>query len=337
MTALPQRQPPRWLRWPQWPISLLLPALLAAWALPLQAEPLQASDLAPLERIASEEIAAGHVPGAVILVGQGQHIVYRRAFGLRAMVPAEEAMTPDTVFDLASLTKVVVTTTAVLQLAERGRLDLDAPAATYWPAFTGQGKDSITLRQLLTHTSGLPPGLDLRGISGANAAAVWQRLLALKPRQPASQEPVYSDLNFIVLGEIVRRVAGLPLETYAKRRILAPLQMADAGFLPPASLLPRIAPTTWKGNNGNGGCSVSVLTFITRGRNRFPPSALRPLPAIPRAPRSSYFLMTAAQSWGSSSGGVTTAFPRGFASNWDAGWRAPVTGLNHTSRCPSAG
>lgn len=254
MTALPQRQRLRWPRWSQWPISLLLPTLLAAWALPLQAEPLQASDLAPLERIASEEIAAGHVPGAVILVGQDQHIVYRRAFGLRAMVPAEEAMTPDTVFDLASLTKVMVTTTAVLQLAERGRLDLDAPAARYWPAFTGQGKDSITLRQLLTHTSGLPPGLDLRGISGTNPGAVWQRLLALKPRQPASQEPVYSDLNFIVLGEIVRRVASEPLDSYARRHILAPLHMADAGFLPPASLLPRIAPTNWKGSatNGNG-------------------------------------------------------------------------------------
>ena len=145
-----------------WPALLGLLAWATAWSLPLQAAPLQAADLAPLERIANEEIAAGHVPGAVILVGQGKHIVYRRAFGLRAVVPAEEAMTPDTVFDLASLTKVVVTTTAVLQLEEKGQLDLDAPAATYWPAFTGQGKDSITLRQLLTHTSGLPPGLEAR-------------------------------------------------------------------------------------------------------------------------------------------------------------------------------
>ncbi|MFM0511672.1 serine hydrolase domain-containing protein [Paraburkholderia sp. RL17-373-BIF-A] len=108
-----------------------------------------------LEQIVDAQIAAGRIPGAVVLMGDAGQVLYREVFGQRALAPAAEAMTLDTEFDLASLTKVIATTTAILQLAETGRLRLDAPVAQYWPALAASGKEAVTVRQLLAHTSGL--------------------------------------------------------------------------------------------------------------------------------------------------------------------------------------
>lgn len=141
---------------------------------------LESADLESIDRIVQDEIHAGHIPGAVVLVGQGERILYRKAFGSSALQPGHDAMQIDTVFDLASLTKAVVTTTAVLQLAERGQIELDAPAARYWPAFAARGKQHITVRQLLGHTSGLPAGVDPG--RARDPAAVYERIAQVTPQ-----------------------------------------------------------------------------------------------------------------------------------------------------------
>ncbi|MDR3410371.1 MAG: DUF1343 domain-containing protein [Formivibrio sp.] len=213
---------------------------------PVVSAQLEAQQLATLAPIVETEIAAGHIPGAVVLVGQGQRVVYEQAFGHRAVQPVDEAMTLDTVFDLASLTKVVATTPAILKLAERGALSLDAPVARYWPQFAANGKATITIRQLLAHTSGLPAGIDINHV--LRSAEVLKRIAALKPRALPGGDPIYSDVNFIVLGEVVRRVSGQPLNIFTARQVFKPLGMKDTTFLPTAVLRERSAPTTWNGS-----------------------------------------------------------------------------------------
>lgn len=224
-------------------MRLLLLVFFAAMLLPgigrgQQAEPMKLASIAP---IVETEIAAGRVPGAVVLVGQGKRLLYAGAFGRRAVVPAEEPMTLDTIFDLASLTKVVATTTSVMRLVEQGRIALDTPAARYWPAFAAGGKGTITVRQLLAHTSGLPAGIDLGGAKGP--PNVLKRVAEVRPVAKPGGAPLYSDVNFVVLGELVRRVSGLRLDDYTVRNIFKPLGMNDTGFLPPATRRGRIAPT----------------------------------------------------------------------------------------------
>lgn len=218
---------------------------------------------AAIAPIVEAEIAAGHIPGAVVLIGQRERVLYAQAFGDRVLPPAREAMTLDTVFDLASLTKVVVTTTAVLQLAERGALSLDAPAARYWPAFAAHDKERITIRQLLVHTSGLPAGLPTSRCRGA--AEALRRIADVKPIAQPDGAPHYSDVNFAALGEIVRRVGGSRLDLFAARHILQPLAMSDSGFLPPATKLGRIAPTERSGGAGRRGVVQDPLAACLDG------------------------------------------------------------------------
>lgn len=202
-------------------------------------------DLAVLERIGpvvEAAIADRRTPGAVVLVGRGDTIVYERAFGQRALEPAAEPMTLDTIFDAASLTKVVATTTAVMQLVEEGRIRLSDRVATYVPGFERYGKGAITVRHLLTHTSGLRPDLDLaddwEGTDTAIARAVEE-----VPVAAPDERFVYSDIGFFLLARIVERVTGQPFGEYARARVFAPIGMADTTFQPPASLRPRVAPT----------------------------------------------------------------------------------------------
>ena len=203
---------------------------------------LSADSLGPIADIVRGEIARGHIPGAVVLIGQADEIVYRRAFGSWRVGADRVPMTADTVFDLASVTKVIATTTAVLQLAERGRLDLDAPVAKYWPQFGAAGKRDIRIRDLLTHYSGLKPDLELRRRwSGYDTAMAM--LAADHPLFPPGTRYLYSDENFEVLGELVRRVSGLPLQVYCKRNIFQPLGMINTSFTPPPNEMLRIAPT----------------------------------------------------------------------------------------------
>lgn len=200
----------------------------------------------PVERgetiagVVREEIAAGHLPGAVVVVGVGDKVVFRQAFGDRAVVPVRLPTTVDTIYDAASLTKVMATSVAILQLVERRQIDLDRPAAAYWPAFAANQKADITVRQLMTHYSGLPAGLSTQQWSGYDGAL--DAVAALKPIAPAGSRFVYSDVDFIVLGELVRRVSGEPLETYSAAKIFQPLGMRDTGFRPAIALRNRIAP-----------------------------------------------------------------------------------------------
>jgi CubicO group peptidase (beta-lactamase class C family) len=220
---------------------LVLAAAMAVAGL-ARAQPAPAADFVSIPAIVSQEIASGHVPGAVILIGDSRHDLFRQAFGQRVLGADPRPMTVDTIFDLASLTKVVATTTAVMQLSEAGRLDLDAPVAKYWPAFAANGKAAITLRDLLTHHSGLRADLDLsQPWSGHDTAMAM--IVAEKPLYPAGSRYLYSDTNFEVLGELVRRVSGLPLDQYCREKIFQPLGMTDTGFLPPPGLHDRIAPT----------------------------------------------------------------------------------------------
>lgn len=189
-----------------------------------------------------EEIARGDIRGAVVLIGDRDRILYERAFGERVLGPRPEPMTVGTIFDLASLTKVVATTPAVMQLLAEGRISLDAPVARYWPAFAARGKSQITVRDLLTHTSGLAPDLPL-DTRWTGSAAALRRVIAERPIAPPGTRYIYSDINFIVLGELVRRISGLPLDVYCERYIFRPLGMRNTIFRPPAALRARIAPT----------------------------------------------------------------------------------------------
>lgn len=196
-----------------------------------------------LAHIVAGEIDAGRMPGAVIVAGDANGISYRRAFGNRSVEPVVESMTLDTVFDLASLTKVVATTTAVAQLAESHKISLDAPVARYWPAFAANGKRKVTVRELLTHTSGFAPDLPL-GPRARDRIGVLSEVVAEPLRAEPGQRVIYSDINFVVLGELVRRVTHRSLDDYCNAHIFAPLGMRDTMFRPDLAHVARSAPTT---------------------------------------------------------------------------------------------
>ena len=202
-------------------------------------------DLARLDEIApivEQAIVEKKLPGAVVLVGRGDRVVYQRAIGQRALEPAREAMTLDTIFDVASLTKVVATTTSMMKLIEDGRVRLTDRVSTYIPGFERYNKANITVRQLMTHTSGLRPDVDLGDMWVGYDKAIELAMEEI-PTAPPGERFVYSDINYFLLGDIVKRVSGLPLDRFAKEHIFDPLGMKDTGFTPPASLRARIAPT----------------------------------------------------------------------------------------------
>jgi uncharacterized protein YbbC (DUF1343 family)/CubicO group peptidase (beta-lactamase class C family) len=197
--------------------------------------------LAAIDDAVAEAIAAKKLPGGVLwLEHDGQS--YRKTYGHRALTPSLEPTTEDTIYDAASLTKVLATTTAVMQLVERGKLDLDAPVIRYRPDFGANGKENVTVRHLLTHRSGLRPDLDYKPAWSGFETAI-KMAAAEKLRSEPGTTFVYSDINFIVLGELVRIASGRPLAEYAAREIFGPLKMTDTGFLPPARKMSRIAPT----------------------------------------------------------------------------------------------
>lgn len=200
------------------------------------------SSLAPIAELANMEIQTGHLPGAVVLVGNRTKILYREAYGRRALQPDPLPMTINTRFDLASLTKVVATSTAIMQLVERRKLRLDDPVARYWPQFAKNGKAGITIRQLLTHYSGLRADLDSNW-SGYRAAT--GNIVAEKPVSPPGRDYLYSDINFEILGMLVKRVSGTPLDIYCARHIFRPLGMKNTGFKPSSGQQHTIAPTEY--------------------------------------------------------------------------------------------
>ncbi len=203
---------------------------------------LRTAQLDKIDAAVAASIAARECPGAVVLVARRGRIGYLRAFGSRALMPQNEPMTTDTIFDMASLTKVLATTPAIMLLVQNGRLRLGDRVKRYLPLFTGGGKDEITVRQLLVHYSGLPADFDLsRQWQGREAAL--EELWHIQTQSQPGKQFVYSDLNFITLGEIVRAVTGKALDVFAVQEIFHPLGMTETAFNPPAAWVSRIAPT----------------------------------------------------------------------------------------------
>ena len=199
--------------------------------------------LGRIDELVGRAIRDGMLPGAVVLVGRHDQIHYRKAFGNCAVMPSIESMTVDTIFDLGSLTKVVATTPSVMLLVEQGRIRLDALVSDYIPDFDRNSKTEITLRHLLTHTSGLRPGLDLTDPWDGYDKAIFLATNEVSVAKPG-ERIIYSDVNFLLLGEIVRRVSGMSLDQFSFAHLFGPLGMLDTGFNPPAELRGRIAPTT---------------------------------------------------------------------------------------------
>jgi SSS family transporter len=193
----------------------------------------QAPDFTSVSTLIDTAIAEHKLPGAVVLIGHDGKVVFEKAYGNRALEPAVEPMTEDTIFDMASLTKVIVTTTAVLQLYEQHKIDLDAPVARYLPEFAQNGKDKITIRELLTHYSGLPPDIDLTdawGLAAPDKAEGIRRAMASVPYGPPGLTFKYSDINFITLGALVEQTTGQSLDRYARRAIFDPLDLRETSF-----------------------------------------------------------------------------------------------------------
>ena len=198
--------------------------------------------LARVDTAINQAIANGKTPGGVLWVERkGQ--VYHKAFGNRAVFPDTESTDLDTIYDLASLTKVIATAPAILALHETGKLDLNDPVAKFLPEFAAENKGNITLTHLLTHSSGLRPGLSLKPDWVGSDHAI-QLACAETLRTNPGTEFKYSDINFILLGRIVEIVSGQPLQEFVQERLYRPLGMNDTRYLPSSSQQDRIAPTT---------------------------------------------------------------------------------------------
>lgn len=203
---------------------------------------IDARQLITIDREVEEALAARQMPGCVVLIGRHGKIVFQRAYGSRQVLPERIPMTLDTVFDLASLTKPVATATSVMLLIERGSVRLEDPVSRHVPEFAGHGKEPITVLQLLTHQGGLVadnPMSDYR--EGPQKA--WQRIFAAKPALAPGTRFLYSDVGYLVLGELVRRVAGKGVDDFSQTNLFGPLGMRETCFLPPAGLRRRAAPT----------------------------------------------------------------------------------------------
>ena len=235
-------------------LSALSLCMLSMFAAEVLAEPpglapgdpaecgLSLSRLAVIDDVVAEGLRDERMPGCVVLVGYRGQIVWLKSYGSRQVKPDVVPMTTDTVFDLASLTKPIATATSIMLLIEDGLVELDAPAAKYIPEFGNTGKEVITIRQLLVHQSGLLPDNSIKDYENGRADA-FRRIHELDLLAEPGTRFMYSDVGFIVLGEIVERVSGKSLDAFARERIFKPLGMFETGFNPPAELKQRAAPT----------------------------------------------------------------------------------------------
>lgn len=210
-----------------------------------------AGKLAEIDTAVEGAVAREKIPGGVFwLEHDGE--VYAKAYGHMSVEPETIPTRLDVIYDAASLTKVVATSPAILLLMERGQIELDAPVHRYLLDYTdGEGTD-LTIRHLMTHTSGLPPGIPL-SIEAEGVSKMWEgyeTALALAMAERPQADPgtrfVYSDINFILLGEIIQHTTGLPLEAFTREEIFEPMGMVDTGYLPSPDLKSRIAPTNWE-------------------------------------------------------------------------------------------
>lgn len=222
-------------------LCVLLPSRTAISQSEKPALTFSRAKLAEIDATIDGVISSNQIPGSVLWL-ERSGTTYRKPYGYRALEPVQERMTLDTVFDAASLTKVIATAPSICLLIERRIIELDAPVKTYIPKFEKNGKGRVTVRHLLTHTSGLRPGLSAKppwtGYDTAIGLACEEALSA-----PPGTVFRYSDINYIVLGEIVRLVTGVPLDQFVVDEVFRPLKMVDTGFLPGNTLIARIAPT----------------------------------------------------------------------------------------------
>lgn len=231
------------------PVVSALTFLAALLVIPTSARTVATPDVAvatpsfsAIDEAMDEAVNSGEIPGVVVLVGRGDDTLYFRAVGSRRLVPEAAPMMRDTIFDVASLTKPFATTLAVMHLVETGAVRLDEPAGHYLKEFRRKDLDGITIRRLLTHSAGLVAIPTSGSVNGGfpKAAAALARLPFDYPPGHGFQ---YSDTGFLLLGEVVRRASGLPLDRYLERHIYRPLGLKDTLFNPPSSLRDRLAPT----------------------------------------------------------------------------------------------
>ncbi len=204
---------------------------------------MSADRLATVDRVVTRGMTAGAYPGAAVVVGRRGYAVWQKGFGKLGWTTKSLPVSPtESVYDLASLTKVIALTTSVMILHDEGKLPLDARVVDILPEFAGPGKDAITIHHLLTHRSGLPAGRQLWKTARTPAEA-RQQVLETKLQTRPGRVFVYSDLGAAVLGMVVEKVSGMPLDKFSRSRIFEPLGMVDTRFLPPDSMKYRIAPT----------------------------------------------------------------------------------------------
>ncbi|HUL03546.1 MAG TPA: serine hydrolase domain-containing protein [Gemmatimonadales bacterium] len=206
-------------------------------------------DAGTFDPLVTHGIEAGVYPGAALVVGRRDTVLFAKGYGHLTWSASSAAVNPDsTLFDMASVTKVIATTTALMILVDRGKVRLEAPVATYIPEFDGTGTSGITVRHLLSHTSGLPATLPLAKATRDSTAAL-RMVFAATPVAPPGSRVLYSDVNAILLGEIVRRAGGEPLDQFASHEIFEPLGLRYTLFRPPSRMQSRIAPTgVWHGH-----------------------------------------------------------------------------------------
>lgn len=226
-------------------VGLLLVGFSAQAGLP-QVEPqamgLDPQKLVAMDAIIAEGIATKKMPGCVVCIGRQGKIAWLKAYGHKQVEPTEAEMTTDTVFDMASITKPVATATSIMLLIERGKLSLSDKVSTLIPEFAVNDKQDITIRDLLIHQSGLLADNAIADYQSGPAEAM-QKIYALKLLNPLGSKFVYSDVNFILLGDIVKRVSGRSVHEFSQQEIFAPLGMQDSGYLPRDELKARAAPT----------------------------------------------------------------------------------------------
>jgi uncharacterized protein YbbC (DUF1343 family)/CubicO group peptidase (beta-lactamase class C family) len=204
----------------------------------------QAPDFAAVDDAARDAVQSGEIPGVVVLVGRGDDVLLQRAYGWRRLIPDHAPMATDTIFDIASLTKPFGTTLAVMSLVERGSVKLDAPLGRYLAEFRKPAFAQVTIQRMLTHSAGFP-AIPPPGSVKPSTAETVKAFARLSFDYPPGSGTQYSDIGFILLGEMVRRVSGQPLDRYLERTIFKPLGLRDTMFTPPAKLRDRIAPTEW--------------------------------------------------------------------------------------------
>jgi CubicO group peptidase (beta-lactamase class C family) len=270
------------------PTSALAPPPVSTPALP--PDPAPAFDFAAVSKLMNDAIAAGRLPGAVVVIGHGGNVVFHQAYGSRKLAgepgldgsPAPaEPMTEDTVFDMASLTKPLATATAVMQLYEQGEVRFDDPVQQYLPDFNAANdpqRAKVTVRMLLTHTSGETGDVDLRdpwGLDRADKTEGVHRALSTPLESSPGEYFRYSDINYILLGALIEKVTGAAEDVYVRQHVFAPLGMEDTRYLPAADACGphavRGAAIAWA--PGPEGADCPAGTWSTNLLSRIAPTA----------------------------------------------------------------